>query len=412
MIQMSSALARFVTLNNIIAPPLLKEGFISVLLVDEHSEVVKAIIVMLQDQSDIILHHCSDPAKAIQISIEVRPSVILQDLESPGVEGLMLIRMFRTNPDTRDVPLIVLSSTEVPELKAEAFQAGANDFIVKLPYKVELLARIRYHSAAYTRLIERNLAYKQLEESQKKLHAELFDAATYIKALLPEPINGEISTSWRFIPSTQLGGDAFGYHWIDSEHFAFYLIDVCGHGVRAALLSISVLNVLRFGTLTDANLLEPSRVLMSLNKNFQMEFHNNMFFTIWYGVYNKITRELTYASAGHPPAILVKAEPNGVPRIVELRISGLVIGAMPVAQFRSATYKIEKNDKLYLFSDGIYELTMSDGSMLQLDDFVAQFSKPLERGKERLDSLLDFAKSINRSSRFPDDVSILEIIFN
>lgn len=367
---------------------------------------------MLQEESDIILNLCKDPAKVIQTSLEVSPSVILLDLPKLNVDGLSLIRIIRANPGTRDVPIIVFSTTVESELKAEAFAAGANDYLLILPDKKELLARIRYHSAAYMRLIERNQAYKLLEDSQKKLQAELIDAATYLQTLLPEPLEGDVSTSWRFIPSAQLGGDAFGYHWVDHEHFALYLMDVCGHGVGAALLSISVMNVLKFGTLSNADILQPSHVLLALNSNFQMEHHHDMFFTIWYGVYNKTTREITYASGGHPPAIIVKPESNGTHRVVELKNPGLAIGAMSGAQFRSATYKLEKNDKLYLFSDGIYELIKPDGSLLQIEEFIAQFRKPLQNGKNRLDFLLDFAKSIHRDGKFSDDIAILEIVFN
>lgn len=385
---------------------------ISVLLVDEQWIVFDTIRNMLKDQSDIVLHYCSDPANAIQFSSEVHPTVILQDLVMPDVDGVMLVRYFRANPETRDVPLIVLSSKDEPITKAEAFEAGANDYIVKLPDKVELIARIRYHSAAYNRLLERNLAYQKLEESQRKLNAELADAAAHVKSLLPLPLTGEIATTWRFIPSAQLGGDAFGYHWIDSEHFVFYLLDVCGHGVGAAMLSISVMNVLRSQTLSNTNFLDPSQVLISLNDSFQMEFHNNMFFTIWYGVYNKTTRELVYASGGHPPVILIESNSGRPKKAVELSIPGLVIGAMPSAQFRSAKYKIAPDDKLYLFSDGIYELSKADGNMMQLEDFISEIGKPPENGVENVDRLLYFSKSMNRFSSFADDVSILEIIFH
>lgn len=390
----------------------LKKFVISVLLVDEQPIVAETIRSMLQDQPDIVLHYCNDPTKAIQFSSDVQPTVILQDLVMPNVDGIMLIRYFRANPATRDVPMIVLSSKDDPAIKVEAFEAGANDYIVKLPDKMELLARIRYHSDAYIRLLERNVAYKKLEESQKKLYAELADAANYVKSLLPPPIKGEITTSWSFIPSAQLGGDAFGYHWIDQEHFAFYLLDVCGHGVGAALLSISVMNVLRSQTLSNTNFLDPSQVLMSLNSNFQMELHNNMFFTIWYGVYNKTTREIIYASGGHPPAVVIESRQNEPKKVIELRIPGLVIGAMPNAQFRSGSYKIGIHDRLYLFSDGIYELAKSDGTMMQLEEFISEFRKLSDDAVDNIDHLLAFAKSMNRFSTFADDVSILEVTFN
>src|SRR5436309_2947435 len=112
----------------------------------------------------------------------------------------------------------------------------------------------------------------------------------------------EVTADWRFIPSSQLGGDAFGYHWPDPDHFAVYLLDVCSHGVGAALLSISVMNVLRSQSLPDADFRNPGEVLSSLNRTFPMERQNNLYFTMWYGVFNRPACQLSYASGGHPPA--------------------------------------------------------------------------------------------------------------
>ena len=110
-----------------------------------------------------------EPTKAIDMANEVEPTVILQDLVMPDVDGLTLVKFFRANPATKDTPMIVLSSKEEPIIKAEAFAVGANDYVVKLPDKLELIARIRYHSRGYISLLQRNEAYDAIERSQKHL---------------------------------------------------------------------------------------------------------------------------------------------------------------------------------------------------------------------------------------------------
>jgi len=105
-----------------------------------------------------------------------------------------------------------------------------------------------------------------------------------------------------------LGGDAFGYHWIDDDHFAMYLLDVCDHGVGSALLSVAALNVLKTQSLTDVDFREPDQVLTQLNQKFPMHQHNNLYFTIWYGVYNRRNRTIKHASGGHPPSFLLSAD--------------------------------------------------------------------------------------------------------
>ena len=218
----------------------------------------------------------------------VKPTVILQDLVMPEIDGLTLVKTFRAHEPTRETPLIVLSTKEEPAVKAEAFALGANDYIVKLPDRLELLARIRYHSKGYIALLQRNEAYDALLESQRRLANEMKQAAHYVQSILPDKLKrGDVITDWRFIPSAELGGDSFGYHWLDDDHFAFYLLDVSGHGVGSALLSVSAMNALRSQALPQTDFRMPGQVLGALNNAFKMEEQNGLFFTIWYGVYNK-----------------------------------------------------------------------------------------------------------------------------
>ncbi len=338
---------------------------IKVLLIDDQPIIAESVKLMLKDEKDIEFAYCSDPTKAIETANEFSPTVILQDLIMPELDGLMLSRYFRANPKTKEVPLIVLSAKEEPSVKAEAFTFGASDYLVKLPDKVEMIARIRYHSKGYIRLLERNEAFEKLAKSQAALQAELDEAADYVRSLLPDPEEGRISTSWEFIPSQDLGGDAFGYHWIDDDHFAIYLLDVCGHGVGAALLSISVINVLRTGALAGTDYFSPKSVLNSLNAAFPMEKNNQMFFTIWYGVYNKGNNQLIYASGGHPPGLLIDPENH----IHQLNTEGFLIGGVSDAVFEEKSIEVKKGSSLVIYSDGVYEIKRADGSRTTIDDF-------------------------------------------
>lgn len=140
---------------------------ITVLLVDDQAIVGEAVRRMLASEEDIDFYYCQDPTKAINMANEISPTVILQDLVMPEVEGLLLVQYFRANPVTREVPLIVLSSKEEPIIKAEAFALGANDYMVKFPDRLEVIARVRYHSKGYINLLQRNEAYEQLERANR-----------------------------------------------------------------------------------------------------------------------------------------------------------------------------------------------------------------------------------------------------
>src|SRR5437762_2746315 len=199
---------------------------VTVLLVDDQKIIGESVRRMLAGETDIQYHFCQDPTKAIETANTVQPTVILQDLVMPEIDGLQLVKFFRANKATRQTPMIVLSSKEEPVIKAQAFALGANDYLIKLPDKIELIARIRYHSRGYNNLLERDEAYRRLEESQRQLAEELAQAARYVKSLLPAKLDGDVRIDWRFVPSAQLGGDMFGYHWLDSDHLALYLLDV------------------------------------------------------------------------------------------------------------------------------------------------------------------------------------------
>jgi len=146
-----------------------KNQEILVLLVDDQILVGAAIRSMLAQESDIILHHCSDPIEAMREVEKIQPTVILQDLVMPGVDGMAMIRFFSGNPNTEDIPIIVLSSKDDGTDKADAFTAGADDYLVKLPDSHELIARIRHHAQAYRVRLQRDAAYDALRESQGQI---------------------------------------------------------------------------------------------------------------------------------------------------------------------------------------------------------------------------------------------------
>ncbi len=145
------------------------DSAVMVLLVDDQAMIGEAVRRALADEPGIDFHFCSDPHQAVAVAIQIKPTVILQDLVMPGVDGLTLVAAYRGNPATRDLPIIVLSTKEEPAVKSAAFAAGANDYLVKLPDAIELVARIRYHSRSYLALQQRDEAYRALRESQQQL---------------------------------------------------------------------------------------------------------------------------------------------------------------------------------------------------------------------------------------------------
>ncbi len=140
-----------------------------VLLVDDQIMVAEGIRRMLDAEKDIGFHYCSDPSRAVQMAAHLKPTVILQDLIMPGIDGYTLVKDYREDQVTSNIPIIVLSSKEDPHDKSIAFENGANDYLVKLPDRIELIARIRAHTKAYLTRLERDEAFRKLGELQKEL---------------------------------------------------------------------------------------------------------------------------------------------------------------------------------------------------------------------------------------------------
>lgn len=378
-----------------------------VLLVDDQAIVGETVRRMLVGEPNIEFHFCNDPSKAIQTAAELLPTVILQDLVMPDIDGLTLVKFYRAHPKLRDIPVIILTSKADPQTKKELFEGGATDYLVKIPDKIELLARIDLHAKNYRILLQRNDNYDKLHKSQQALKAELDKAGKYCISLLPDQLDkGDVKTVWRFIPSEQLGGDSFGYHWIDSDHFAMYLLDVCGHGVGSALMSVSALNTLRTQTLPDTDFRDPAQVLTALNASFQMEDHNEMYFTLWYGVFNKSDRTIKFGSAGHPPAFLIH---NGVSE--NLANQNFIIGGLPNFPYTSTTVNVPENSSLYIFSDGVYEITLEDESMWTLEGLSEFIVNNMQSDGAEIDILHKHVQQLSGSDILDDDFSMLRITF-
>jgi serine phosphatase RsbU (regulator of sigma subunit) len=243
----------------------------------------------------------------------------------------------------------------------------------------------------------------------EELARDLAKASQYVHSLLPTPLSeGPVRTDWSFQPSAQLGGDAFGCDQIDADTFVFYMIDVSGHGVGAAMHSVSVLNVLRQRALPDTDPRDPAKVLAGLNSMFQMDRHDGMFLTMWYGVYHVGRRLLRYGCAGHHPGYLVPADRTSA---LPLKTPGLMIGAAPDVAYRSAEIDVAAGSSLYLFSDGVFEIVTKDQRQWRLGDFVPLVTAAPDEAVSESRRLQRAVQSAARPGPLDDDFSLLVVTF-
>lgn len=286
----------------------------------------------------------------------------------------------------------------IADTKPHNFSAGELELLRHVGTMVERELRMSDIIDAQSELL---VVQKELLSTQRRLHEELRAAAGYVISQFPSPIEEPLAIDWKFVPSDEVGGDGLGYHALDETRFAVYLLDVCGHGVAPALMSISLLSWLRSQARVGVDFGDPAAVLAALNRDFPMIRHGDRFFTMWYGVLDVASGKLVYSSAGHPPAVVVQ-EGGGMRRLGR---SGIPIGCLTTATYENLESPLGSDEILYVFSDGAFELRRGEWS---LEDLEARFAKQAA-APGALDAILGELRQVAGSAGFADDVTILRL---
>ncbi len=246
---------------------------------------------------------------------------------------------------------------------------------------------------------------QQLVDAQKRLEGELRDATRYVRAMIPPPLAGEENIDWIFDPSTELGGDGLGYRQIDDDKLAFYVLDVTGHGLGSTLLAVTALELLRNrNPANQINFSQPASIIERLNRVFQMKDHDGKFFSVWYGVYSRSAKTLTYSNAGHPPAVFVNGEDG---TLTQTESCGSVLGIMPEYAAPEITLDFPPGSELIVFTDGLYELLDKDGGRGSYDEFFAALKNQIAAGKPAWEAAQEWHNRARTGNQIDDDVTLM-----
>ncbi|MEM9083994.1 MAG: GAF domain-containing SpoIIE family protein phosphatase [Planctomycetota bacterium] len=245
-----------------------------------------------------------------------------------------------------------------------------------------------------------------LLHSQRRLDGELRSAAEYVESLLPDDVDRpRLRITSSFVPSSELGGDFIGSVALGNDRVAVFLLDVTGHGIAASLLAVSISHAIR-DQLQEPDLAEdPGPLLSRVNAAFRMQDNANRFATVWLGVFNEVTREVKYACAGHHPAIVVGD--SGRRRLDE---SDLPIGIVDDTQYVSVRAQLSKNDRLYLFSDGVFEVKLPSGGQLGFQAFERLVEDAAKTAGTPVEAIMDSVRRMGVTDQFSDDATVLEVV--
>lgn len=381
----------------------------SILVVDDDAFNRELLTRHLERQGHRV-RQASDGAEALS-ALERSPfDLVLLDVMMPGMNGYQFLERLKSRPRLRDTHVIVISALEESGSVARCLRLGAEDYLPREFDPVVLRARIESCLERNRLRARERLSLQALAAAQRQLADELRRAAEYVRSLLPRKVRWrELRTDWIFLPSRDLGGDAFGYTRLEDGRIALYLLDVSGHGIEAALLSVSILNRIHSLPRSEPGLWDPGRVLSDLNASYRQEDQNNLFFSAWFGLWDPPTRVLRYAGAGAPPAVL--AVPGSPLKTLESQ--GPAVGIEDSPTFPCSETEIPRNSVLYLFSDGIYEIRREDGRILGLPDFLAILGELcLRSGQAGVESVVDAVRTACGRTLFEDDISLVGFYFD
>lgn len=368
----------------------------------------------------------ADGAEAWEKFQQVDPGIIITDWLMPGMDGLDLIRKIRSDiADPTYHYIILLTARSEMKDVVEGLEAGADDFVSKPFDKDELRVRVQ----AGRRIISLEHALEQqnekLEASNReimrantRMRESLLSAATIQESFLPpaELRIGQASFASRYQPCEELAGDTMNVLALGDDNVAIYTIDVSGHGVPAALLSVHVSRILTRTRGADAMLrkvdgdgverpMAPADVLGQLNGKFLFDTTNQQYFTMIYGLLNLRSREFRYCSAGHPGPILLT---DGRATILSPRPPA--IGFLPNARFIESTLALKPGDRLLFYTDGIFEATDSSDAEFGEDTLAEAFASSAADGLlQSLDAVIAKARDWRGARAFDDDISMLAV---
>jgi sigma-B regulation protein RsbU (phosphoserine phosphatase) len=397
-----------------------------ILIADDGSETRLILSRLLTKWGHDVIA-AKDGLEAWKILQQEPISFLISDWLMPNLDGTDLCKLIRSSNLSRYVYIIILTSKDEKSDLIAGMAAGADDFLIKPFNADELQLRIRAGERILDlerTLEERNRklsdTYQALDNAYSRIKGDLEAAAEMQQSLLPQTaitLCG-VKFDWLFRPCTFVAGDIFNFFRLDETHLGFYHLDVAGHGVRSALLSVTLSKVLN----PDPNqgsplklfipdpphyeIICPTQVVAQLNQRFQSDIHKMVYFTMVYGIFDSGSHQLTLTQAGHPSPIYLK---NGGPPML-LGTGGFPVGMLAEVEYEALTVTLEPGDRLFLYSDGIPECTSGSRELFTVARFMefiaASAPLPLDKLIQGLEEGLIKWRG---GEEFDDDISLLAL---
>ncbi len=388
-----------------------------ILLVVDDNEMNRDMLSRRLARKGLTVDVAEDGHRALEMVEATDYDVILLDIMMPGIDGYQVLEKLREDHDSGDLPVIMATAKDASEDIVSALKLGANDYVTK-PFDFPVvLARVQTQ-------LQLKRSRQALASAHLRMKKDLEAAARIQASLLPSEQVVEIEggkVAWRYVPCDELAGDTLGIVQLDDHTVGVYVVDVSGHGVPSALLSVSLSRVLTSEPTssvlwtTDAGATEPRKatpleVMTELSKRFPYDMQTSQYFTMVYAVIDLKSRKLTYASAGHEPMIVVGAGDDPEFGASTGQPIALVPAMIMKSTYEERTIDIGPGNRVYLYSDGIPESRNADGEQWGNERLAAMLTELLERDlDEGLPEVLETVRQWQGGPHFDDDVSLLGV---
>lgn len=375
-----------------------------ILVINDDEGIMGMCLLILQAKGYEAFGACNG-REGIEQAVEKKPDLILLDIMMPEMDGYETCQKLKALPTIKDIPVLFFTSLTNPKDKIKGLSLGAVDFINNIVDQGELIARVQthLHIQSLTRsLMESN---EQLTQKQKSLDDDLHAAAMIQRSFLPAKNlkipKVQLASAW--LPANPLGGDIFNTIQCDQNKVIFYMIDVSGHDVPSALVTVSVSQYLQQQNVSSNIQFSPKQMILNLDKEYPLERFNR-YFTIFYIVLDITTGSLSYSCAGHPSAVILTKN-NG---FKVLENGGTIIGLNQGLPFEEGTDQLNPGDKVVLYTDGVTEMKNREEEFYGTERLYALLDKKKHETVEEIvqsiqTSLNDFGQGVISQ----DDVSIM-----
>lgn len=387
-----------------------------ILIVDD-SEEIRLLLKRFLGSAGYDIDEAVNGEEALHLVEKAKPDLILLDIVMPGIDGFRVCEMIKEQSPPVDAPVIFLSAKTDAADKVRGLEIGGADYITKPFDRAEVLARVANQLKIRRLTGELMRTNVELTRKQKSLDEDLEAAAGIQKSLLPRamPDMNNLSLAWRFLPSQMIGGDIFNVFRLDEDHVGLYMIDVSGHGVPSALVTVSVSQTLEpdKGQMTKKKrrappgyqIMPPGVVLRDLDREYPIERFGK-YFTIIYMIIDINGGTLTYSNAAHPPPVILHRD--GTTELLD--VGGTIIGLDGIVPFDQDERTLRDGDKVILYTDGVVEYENENGEFFGEGRFFSLLGDLKDEGIEKLlDGIVTSISRFGNGATVRDDITLVAI---